>query len=204
MCVKILCALCCTCFCLIVGVLVAAAIWVSHLKLPTAGISRIGMSALDLGHLPASIDVEADLWIDNPNGWPFSGDILRARASVYSLTKNDTAPLYIGEAALAKSPLEITTYSNTSFTVQLDGSISSLDLVDRLRADCGEQGVVDWGARGSTRIGLNVTEISVSIWHKDLEITDLGVLLNVTIPCPDKVAPVVVSRIVEAVRPVVV
>merc|ERR1719277_327969 len=95
-------------------------IWVSQLKAPSAGVSSVTWQKLEF-EPSLSLDIEAKLWVNNPNGWPLSGSLLKASADVFSLDRtNDEGEMYlIGEAGLG-SKVEIATHATTSFSVVLN------------------------------------------------------------------------------------
>ena len=185
-CMRAVGCICVSCCCLVIALVVVTVVWASHLKLPAAGISSITMNTLDLRTLPAPIALEADLWISNPNGWPLSGTITQASASVFSLDQTDPGAekLYIGEATLGGA-VDIKTHSNTSFTVQFHGEIGKdqSGLASRLARDCLQQG----GQPGTTKIGVDLTAMEISFWRSDVKLDSTNgdfVLFNATIPCP--------------------
>lgn len=138
------------------------------------------MTKLDFSTFPATLDVQTVLWLDNPNGWPMSGSIKTLDADIFSEGKQESEPMIkFGIADLPKS-VNIATNSNTTFTVNLEGKIekSETALIQRLQQDCPTTG------GGSTRIGVNVTKATVSIWGHDLDLDNLGIFFNATVPCP--------------------
>jgi len=158
--------------------------WLAHLKAPSVGISSIEMNALNLKTPPPyPIDVVAGLWIDNPNGWPLSAEVVSARADVYSLDKKDDGaePFYIGQLTLPDS-VTIATHANTSFNVELKGDIQKGQdaLVARLNRDC-----YSGGGDRTTMVEVNLTNATVSFWHKQYNLDDLELSFNATIPCPN-------------------
>jgi len=180
---KALCALCCGCACLIAAIIVGMVIWVCHLKPPSAGVVRVEFVNLNLT-LPMSVGIDATVWIDNPNGWPMSGTIISAEADVFSLDKNNENEseqmFYIGKANLPNE-VAITTHSNTSFHVSVEDELKKSDvpLAARLTSDCGPL-----TKEATTKVGINFTKAVVSFWKKKIELDDLGIFFNATIPCP--------------------
>jgi len=180
---KVLCALCCGCACLIAAIIVGMVIWVCNLKLPSAGVVRVEFVNLKLTP-PMSVGIDATVWIDNPNGWPMSGTIISADADVFSLDKNHESEseqmLYIGKASLPNE-VAIATHSNTSFHLRVEDELkkSDVQLVGRLTSDCGPL-----TKKATTKVGINVTKAVVSFWRRNVELDDLGIFFNATIPCP--------------------
>jgi len=168
---------------LIAAIIVGMVIWVCNLKLPSAGVVRVEFVNLKLTP-PMSVGIDATVWIDNPNGWPMSGTIISAEADVFSLDKNNESEsdqmFYIGKASLPKE-VAIATHSNTSFHLNVEDDLkrSDLPLVARLTSDCGPL-----TKEATTKVGINVTKAAVSFWKKNIELDDLGIFFNATIPCP--------------------
>jgi hypothetical protein len=164
---------------------VGAGVWISHLKMPKAGVESIEILELDLSKLPneVPVEVQAKLWIDNPNAWPMYGTIKTADARVFSLGKAESdKALLIGNATLPKA-LQINTHQNESLQIDFHGKIQSSDteLIQRISSDCAHT-----GASGRTTIGVKVESASVNIWGKDikLKLADILPMFNATIPCP--------------------
>merc|ERR1740129_1276942 len=100
-----------------------------------------------------------------------------ALADVTSLGKMGESPIDIGVASLPEA-VDIATHKNATFLVSLVDDRTDPALAARLLSDCGP------GSAKTTKVGVNITKATVSIWKKQLSLNDLGIAFNATIPCP--------------------
>lgn len=170
------------------AVVIAVVVWTTTLKQPSAGIENVTMvwdpTKISSGKVP--INITANLWVNNPNGWPLSGEILKANADVYSIDKSDSSSpaLELGVAGLGGHEVDISTHTNRSFAVYFQAEVGAAQSV-YLQKDCITPG-------GTTRIAVNLTEIEVKIWNNDVKLDSKNglklPLFNATVPCPKMVS----------------
>lgn len=144
--------------------------------MPSAGVTSVVFSGLEL---PAFV-MTTKVWVNNPNGWPMSGSIMKANATITSLDKDDPNgnALYVGPALLP-NPVNIGTSSNTTFDIVAQGDLHNALLLARLTKDC-----LTAKAPRTTKVGVNLTSAVVDIFKTQLDLSDIGAYFEAIVPCP--------------------
>jgi len=184
-CAKIACGACCCICCMIVVLLITVGVFVMNLKVPSAGVKSVLMDRLNLSPGSLSIGTDAAIWINNPNGWPLSGSILSADADVFSFAKDDPAGerILVGKAQLPET-VTIAANSNSTFDLVMNSDVQAdkkLALSLRLTKDC----VKILSGDRTTLIGVHLREAKISFLRKTVELANLDIFFNATIPCPE-------------------
>eukprot|EP00928_Gymnodinium_smaydae_P037380 TRINITY_DN25959_c0_g2_i1.p1 TRINITY_DN25959_c0_g2~~TRINITY_DN25959_c0_g2_i1.p1 ORF type:complete len:236 (-),score=46.13 TRINITY_DN25959_c0_g2_i1:210-848(-) len=176
------CCVCCMCCALFAAVVVTAVYLAENLHEPSIGIREVAIRHLQF--VPkVALDIDTSVWINNPNGWPFSGSILEAEGEVYSLDKSDASQpaLHVGTAFLPQA-VNIPEHQNTTFHIEMKSDVKTGDvaLAARLMRDC-------HGFKSpETKIGVHMTKTKISFWQRtfDLPLSELNLTFNATVPCP--------------------
>eukprot|EP00931_Biecheleriopsis_adriatica_P065408 TRINITY_DN39938_c0_g1_i1.p1 TRINITY_DN39938_c0_g1~~TRINITY_DN39938_c0_g1_i1.p1 ORF type:complete len:206 (+),score=42.77 TRINITY_DN39938_c0_g1_i1:64-681(+) len=188
---------CCACCATLVAIVGGLVVLAHNVGIPKVGVSSIHVPSLDLkSEGPIPIDISATFWVYNPN-WLFHGTILEAKATVYSLDKDDSsAPaIPLGKAGLGgDKEVNMDANTNTTFTVFFKGTVSTNVTKERLVRDCTE-------VNGKTKIGVKIDQVHVSLMGHDFGNLSFGKEIAATVPCPPK--PKVQGQLdVEAVEEV--
>eukprot|EP00927_Polykrikos_kofoidii_P053435 TRINITY_DN4799_c0_g1_i1.p1 TRINITY_DN4799_c0_g1~~TRINITY_DN4799_c0_g1_i1.p1 ORF type:complete len:234 (-),score=21.96 TRINITY_DN4799_c0_g1_i1:118-759(-) len=138
-CVVICCCCCCFCVCILAMISVVV-VSISHLSEPKIGVENFELRTFNVNSTCLTIDAIAEVWVSNPNGWPWSGTLADAEVNVLSLDlwNSTKPPLLIGTASLSDS-VDISEHKNVSFTMELRETLQRSgheDLIGRLMRNC--------------------------------------------------------------------
>merc|ERR1719203_494216 len=93
---------CCLLFCyLVLGLLIAVPVVASQFTTPTMEVNSTQISGLEISTSNATLAVKMQIFVKNPNSWPYEATLSKLYADVWSLDKlGDKGEYYMGNAEL--------------------------------------------------------------------------------------------------------
>lgn len=195
--------ICCggLCCCAVVALGVGVVVIALNFSQPTINVAGTSMAITvdnSTGNPTTQLSVVTTVDVKNPNGWPFSGSISEADATIKSVDGSGDNELDVGTGILPDS-LNIGFNSDLTFNLTVTTVPMAQDspLLQRLLADCGPD------SSHQTKLDVTVTNAKVQVSLVKVNLPDLPVP-TVSVPCDVELPQVMQGEVRETLDTVLV
>lgn len=191
-----LCCCCGGCCCLLITIGIIVGVLVAMFDRPEVRLKSATLADIRLTSSRASLVVDVDVLVKNPNSWPFFGTVEQLSADVWSLDKLAADGVggahYVGKGILP-DPVEFKTESEVAFIVKtsvvVEADPSTAALLARLNRDCGPAAAPNQQGVKETKLRIKLSDAIASVANVKFDLSGMEIPIETLVPCTDQSTP---------------